>query len=49
MAVILAAPLWVPLSALVALAILAIDGRPVLFRQERAGKGGRVFSMLKFR
>lgn len=49
MAVILAVPLWVPLSALVALAILAIDGRPVLFRQERAGKGGRVFSMLKFR
>ena len=43
------APFWAPLAALVALAILVIDGRPVLFRQERAGKGGRTFSMLKFR
>ena len=49
LAVIVAAPLWVPLAAIVALAIMLADGRPVLFRQERAGKGGRVFTMLKFR
>ena len=49
LAVIVAAPLWVPLAAIVALAIMLADGRPVLFRQERAGKGGRIFTMLKFR
>ena len=49
LAVIDAAPLWVPLAAIVALAIMLADGRPVLFRQERAGKGGRIFTMLKFR
>ena len=47
--VIIAAPLWIPVAAIVALAVLAVDGRPVLFRQERAGKGGKVFTMLKFR
>ena len=49
LAVIVTAPLWVPIAALVAVAILAFNGSPVLFRQERAGKGGRVFTMLKFR
>ena len=49
LAVIVTAPLWVPIAALVAVAILIFNGRPVLFRQERAGKGGRVFTMLKFR
>lgn len=38
-----------PIMALVALAIILEDGRPVLFRQKRAGENGRVFEMLKFR
>jgi lipopolysaccharide/colanic/teichoic acid biosynthesis glycosyltransferase len=38
-----------PVLAAVALAILATDGRPVLFRQERPGLGGRPFTMRKFR
>ncbi len=38
-----------PLLALIALAILIDSGRPVLFRQRRAGKEGRAFNMLKFR
>ena len=49
LAVIATAPLWVPIAALVAVVILAFNGSPVLFRQERAGKNGRVFTMLKFR
>ena len=35
--------------ALIAGAVLAIMGRPVLFRQERMGLDGRRFRMLKFR
>jgi lipopolysaccharide/colanic/teichoic acid biosynthesis glycosyltransferase len=38
-----------PVYAGLSLWILAESGRPVLFRQPRAGKGGRPFSMLKFR
>jgi lipopolysaccharide/colanic/teichoic acid biosynthesis glycosyltransferase len=38
-----------PVLATVALAILAVDGRPVLFRQARPGLRGRLFGMLKFR
>jgi exopolysaccharide biosynthesis polyprenyl glycosylphosphotransferase len=38
-----------PLLALIALAILLDTGRPVLFRQRRAGQEGRPFTMLKFR
>lgn len=38
-----------PLMGLVALAVLAMLGRPVLFRQVRAGRDGRPFILLKFR
>jgi exopolysaccharide biosynthesis polyprenyl glycosylphosphotransferase len=41
--------LLLPLAAIVALAILLEDGRPVLFSQTRAGIGGRPFTMWKFR
>ncbi len=38
-----------PLLALTALAILIDSGRPVFFRQSRAGKDGVPFRMMKFR
>jgi exopolysaccharide biosynthesis polyprenyl glycosylphosphotransferase len=38
-----------PVLALIALAILLDSGRPVLFRQRRAGEEGQPFTMLKFR
>lgn len=47
--VVASAPLWAPLAALVVLAVRIADGSPVVFRQERAGLGGRPFSMMKFR
>ena len=38
-----------PLLGAVALLIRCVDGRPVLYRQERMGLDGRRFQMLKFR
>ena len=38
-----------PLLALIALAILTTSGRPLLYRGERIGRSGRVFTMVKFR
>jgi lipopolysaccharide/colanic/teichoic acid biosynthesis glycosyltransferase len=38
-----------PPMALAALAILILDGSPILFRQQRIGAYGRLFEMLKFR
>lgn len=38
-----------PLMALCALAIRMEDGKPVIYRQERIGKGGKPFDILKFR
>jgi lipopolysaccharide/colanic/teichoic acid biosynthesis glycosyltransferase len=45
----LTAPLWVPLGALVALYVKLADLGFSVFRQERVGLGGRVFTMYKFR
>jgi exopolysaccharide biosynthesis polyprenyl glycosylphosphotransferase len=39
----------VPVFAVIAAAILVVDGRPVLFRQVRLGLHGRPFSVMKFR
>jgi lipopolysaccharide/colanic/teichoic acid biosynthesis glycosyltransferase len=47
--VVVALPLWLPLLGIVALVVLLVEGRPVFFRQERAGKGGKPFMMLKIR
>ncbi|WP_111398078.1 sugar transferase [Humitalea rosea] len=41
--------LLAPLAATVALSVLAVLGRPVLFRQTRAGRDGVGFTILKFR
>jgi lipopolysaccharide/colanic/teichoic acid biosynthesis glycosyltransferase len=38
-----------PLCALIALAMLVTSGPPLFYRGERVGRGGRVFTMLKFR
>src|SRR5262245_7572849 len=38
-----------PLFALVALAILITTGRPIFYLQQRVGRGGRLFRMIKFR
>jgi lipopolysaccharide/colanic/teichoic acid biosynthesis glycosyltransferase len=47
--VVLAAPVWIPLM-LGSMAIVALSmGRPVLFRQQRPGRGGRPFVMVKLR
>ena len=43
------APLWLTACALVALSVFCALGRPVLFRQERAGLKGRPFTLVKFR
>jgi lipopolysaccharide/colanic/teichoic acid biosynthesis glycosyltransferase len=41
--------LSLPLTIPLALALLATSGRPLLYRGERVGRGGRIFEMLKLR
>lgn len=48
-AIAVAAPFALALLAAVALLSMIVQGLPVLFRQERAGKDGRPFMMVKFR
>ena len=45
----LALVLFAPIMALVAAAISLEDGEPVLYRQERVGRDGKTFQILKFR
>ena len=47
--VILFAPLWLPLLAVAALGVRIAMGRPVLFRQERIGRGNNPFTIFKLR
>ena len=47
--IVLLSPVWIPVAAIVALSVLFGLGRPVFFRQERAGKGGVPFWICKFR
>jgi lipopolysaccharide/colanic/teichoic acid biosynthesis glycosyltransferase len=41
--------LSLPLALVIGLAILATSGRPVFYRGRRVGRGGRIFTMTKFR
>ena len=47
--VLAASPIWVPLLAVVALLVRLRIGAPVLFVQERPGRDGRPFRLVKFR
>ena len=38
-----------PVQLLAVLAIMLDSGRPILYRQERVGQGGRTFTIIKFR
>ena len=38
-----------PLFAYVSLAILVTSGRPIFYKQERVGQGGKIFRIVKFR
>ncbi|KQY84843.1 sugar transferase [Brevundimonas sp. Root1423] len=49
LAVLLTAPLTVPLAAIIALLVRSKLGSPVIFSQDRPGKGGKPFRLLKFR
>jgi lipopolysaccharide/colanic/teichoic acid biosynthesis glycosyltransferase len=48
-ALVLLAPLLLPLGLLIALAVFLDSPGPVFFRASRIGRGGRPFAMLKFR
>jgi lipopolysaccharide/colanic/teichoic acid biosynthesis glycosyltransferase len=48
--VLITLPLWLPLNGVIALMIrITSPGAPVIFKQQRTGKGGRRFQMYKFR
>ena len=41
--------LTLPVALAIAVIVLVTSGRPVLYRGDRVGRGGRVFTILKFR
>jgi lipopolysaccharide/colanic/teichoic acid biosynthesis glycosyltransferase len=45
----LTAPIWLAVVAVVAAIVRITIGTPVLFRQARPGRGGRLFALVKFR
>ena len=47
--VLLAAPFWVPVLAVLAILVRVKLGAPVFFRQKRPGRAERIFEMVKFR
>ena len=47
--IVILAPVWLPVAAIVALLVWMNLGRPVLFAQDRAGQNGRPFTLYKFR
>ena len=49
LAIVALLPLWLLLGVAIPLAIRLEDGGPVLYRQPRLGRDGRVFDILKFR
>ncbi len=49
LAVLATAIVWVPLSAVIAIAVLIGSGRPVIFKQVRVGRHGQPFTLYKFR
>ena len=38
-----------PIAAMIGIGILLTSGRPAFYRGERVGRGGRIFTMTKFR
>ena len=45
----LTAPIWLPLCGLIAVVIRLDSNGPAIFAQERAGRGGKPFTLYKFR
>ena len=46
---IIALVLFSPIMLIIALSIYLEDGRPIIFKQKRVGKDGKIFTMYKFR